>query len=429
MQHPLRKARIGLGYTQKVLADFVQVSESTIKRAEAGKPLRVDNIHLICRYFSDRYNRQVEPQELGLISAEAEEEPVESEMGAMVEKPDAGNSEDIDRRGVLQWLKNAGITIVATPLVAPHLPPFTDVISRSSTTKVTNEEWEHLKTLVETCWQLSKGNILQIVEPTLWAYLPRLAEFATTSSKNQALAATITSQAYLLAAILAGHRDDLDARQRLSEQALSYASLAHDRNLQVASLRQLALTYDYKNRPGKALQTYQDALPLLKDTSPLLYSRMYAGLAGSYAQFNQHQEALRSLGMAYDSFPAKPEEDPSFLYADCEYFTLVLWEGLTYLDLGQAKGAAEAFEKIDGMQPKVKVPERVRIEFLTYQAETFIASRNLEQGSAYLEEAVKASLALGSERRYSQASEVYQKMRLVWPYEAKVKALGALFQK
>jgi len=30
--HPLKKARLQLGYTQKVLADFAQVGEATIQR-------------------------------------------------------------------------------------------------------------------------------------------------------------------------------------------------------------------------------------------------------------------------------------------------------------------------------------------------------------------------------------------------------------
>jgi hypothetical protein len=51
----------------------------------------------------------------------------------------------------------------------------------------------------------------------------------------------------------------------------------------------------------------------------------------------------------------------------------------------------------------------------------------MEQAHDYLEEAVKASLALGSERRYSQAFEVYKQTRIVWRYETRIKELGNLF--
>lgn len=65
--HPLKKARLQLGFTQKILADFTLVGEATIQRAENGKPLRPDSIQRICSYFSERHQRQVLPQELGLI--------------------------------------------------------------------------------------------------------------------------------------------------------------------------------------------------------------------------------------------------------------------------------------------------------------------------------------------------------------------------
>jgi transcriptional regulator with XRE-family HTH domain len=68
--HPLKKARLRLGYTQKVLADFAQVGEATIQRAESGKPLRPDSIQQICNHFSERYQRPVPPQELGLAPDE-----------------------------------------------------------------------------------------------------------------------------------------------------------------------------------------------------------------------------------------------------------------------------------------------------------------------------------------------------------------------
>ena len=68
--HPLKKARLKLGYTQKLLADFAQVGEATIQRAESGKPLRPDSIQQLCSHFSERYQRQVSPQELGLVPEE-----------------------------------------------------------------------------------------------------------------------------------------------------------------------------------------------------------------------------------------------------------------------------------------------------------------------------------------------------------------------
>src|SRR5690349_21774055 len=70
--HPLKKARLKLGYTQVMLADFAQAGKATIQRAERGETLRPDTIRQLCQYFSEHYHREVEPQELGLVFWEAE---------------------------------------------------------------------------------------------------------------------------------------------------------------------------------------------------------------------------------------------------------------------------------------------------------------------------------------------------------------------
>src|SRR2546423_13520727 len=76
--HPLKKARLKLGYTQAMLADFAQVGEATIQRAENGKPLRADSIQHIRDYFSEYYQRPVKPDELGLVYEEPQIPPHQS---------------------------------------------------------------------------------------------------------------------------------------------------------------------------------------------------------------------------------------------------------------------------------------------------------------------------------------------------------------
>ena len=283
--------------------------------------------------------------------------------------------------------------------------------------------------LTESCWRLSRGNELKMAESILWAVLPKLATIAQQPSMHQQMAAGISAQGYLLAASLTGHSNNLSARQHLSEQALHYGNLAKDRHMQLAALRQLAATFDYQERPDKVLRTYQLALPYLNEVSPLLRSRICAATSGIYAQTKQRQEAHHFLGLAYEHFPEKPEEDPSFLYADCGYFTLVYWNGLNHLRLDRPKEAAKAFAVADGLRPKIQIPERIRIEFLNHQAATFIELRDLEQCCTYLEAAVKASFELGSERRFSESFRVFKRMPPTWYNEPSVKMLRDLFMR
>jgi tetratricopeptide (TPR) repeat protein/transcriptional regulator with XRE-family HTH domain len=74
--HPLQQARKNLGIKQKALADLTGLSEATIKRAERGELLSPYTIAQICEYFSRRYSRQVEPQELGLAEKSVQQENI-----------------------------------------------------------------------------------------------------------------------------------------------------------------------------------------------------------------------------------------------------------------------------------------------------------------------------------------------------------------
>lgn len=286
----------------------------------------------------------------------------------------------------------------------------------------------YIRKLSETCWYLSKNNQLHMAEVVLWTYLPRIITLAQRHSEYQETIASYVSQGYLLAASLAGHRNDLQKRYYFSEQALLYGKLAEDHNLSVSALKQLAQTLDYLETPTQTIQTYQKALPYIRNVSPLLRSRMYAGLAGTYAQSGQEQEALRYLGLAYESFPERPEDDPSFLYVDADYFVLLLWDGLTHLDLNKPKEAYQIFNSIEILQSQRQKPlEKVRVEFLNYRAIAMVDLGELEQGSIHLEQAVKSAQALGSERLFQETFQTFRRIQTRWPEESRIKELADLF--
>lgn len=292
---------------------------------------------------------------------------------------------------------------------------------------ISQEILDIFKALTEISWSLSRGDELKLAESILWSFLPRLLTIAQQSSTNQQNAAALASHCCLLAASLTGHSNNLSLRQYLSEQAFHYSTLAQNRNLQVSALRQLAATFDYQERLDKVLEVYQLALPYLSEVSPLLRSRIYAATSGIYAQINRPQETQYFLNLAYEHFPEKPEEDPSFRYADCGYFTLVYWNGLNCLRLGQYEEAAKTFATLDGLHPKIQVPERIRIEFLNHQASTFIKLGDVEQSCVYLEAAVKASSQIGSKRRYTESYKVFRQIPMKWQNVPRVKDLHSLF--
>ncbi|GHO48580.1 helix-turn-helix transcriptional regulator [Ktedonospora formicarum] len=288
---------------------------------------------------------------------------------------------------------------------------------------------EHFEEMTTLCRRLSEGSELKTAERTLWSYLPRVDAIAKLSFTHQQKAASVASQSYLLAASLAGHRNDLQARYQLSEQALLYGKLAHDFDLQIAALRQFAVTFDYLGYPEKVLQVYQLTLPHLHKASPLLRACIYADMSGSYTQLHQQQEAHTFLNMAYDHFPENTHNEPGYVSTICRYSTLILCEGLHHLAFEQARNAERSFEKIDGLHPKIPVPERIRIDVLNCQVEAFMASMNLEAACFYLESAVEASLSIGSERRFQEAYSVFQQMQATWGHERRVQSLTDLFRR
>lgn len=295
------------------------------------------------------------------------------------------------------------------------------------TDKPASGDLHHFAVLTQTCRQLSEGNELRIAERILWTYLPEVEALATLTFEHQPLAAAITSQGYLLAASLAGHRHNFLERLRYSKQALLYGKRAQDRNLQVVALRQIAISFDCMKCPEKVLYISQGTLPLLSDVSPLLRACIYAGISGAYAQLKQRQEAERFIGLAYEHFPEKPEIEPDYLHTICRYSTLVFFDGLNYLDLGQPREAEKILARIDGLHPKISIPTRVRVELLNYQVEVFIALHSLEQACTYLETAAYVARAIGSIRHFHESFDLFQRIKKIWQKERCVQQLESLF--
>lgn len=82
--------------------------------------------------------------------------------------------------------------------------------------------------------------------------------------------------------------------------------------------------------------------------------------------------------------------------------------------------------QIDKWVPTTIVPRRV--ELMNRQADTSLKLGDMEQACTYVELAATSALQLGSDLRFSEASETYQQMQLTWPHERRIKGLAELFQ-
>jgi hypothetical protein len=103
--------------------------------------------------------------------------------------------------------------------------------------------------------------------------------------------------------------------------------------------------------------------------------------------------------------------------------------GLIYMELDQPQKAWETFAEVEQLKRRIVIPERTIIEIVNCQAEAAIAKRDLELAISHVQTGISGALALKSERRFADTFAVYKNMRLIWPQEPQVRALGEHFQR
>ncbi|MBV9707219.1 MAG: helix-turn-helix domain-containing protein [Chloroflexi bacterium] len=268
------------------------------------------------------------------------------------------------------------------------------------------------------------------VEALLPLYCDQTALLARQPSPLQPPAASLASQAQQLACELATDREDFGLAQRAGQQAFAYAQLAADSNLQVASLIGLANLGWHRKLSTAALQAYKQAVSLLNENvTPLLKGRTYAGMAEVYAMRGQLQEAMRAMGLAYEHYPLKPEDDPAYPYLRASRYSLyVFGDAQTRLFLGQPKEADKALVAMQKETNDLQIEPITKVDMLYYQAEVQIQQGEIEPSSVLLTEAATLAKDLGSRLYFDKLAANYQRLQTQWPREPLLVALEDVFQ-
>lgn len=292
---------------------------------------------------------------------------------------------------------------------------------------------------IMACRQLMKGDDFFQAESILAQYLSALEVFIREPTPYQPVAARLAMQCAIFAGILASHHLAWTANRQCYEHGIQYGQLSQDQSLQTTVRVKLASTFFYLTNPSanpiRALDIYQKTISLVEGSSPLTRSSFYVKLAGSYAQNRCEHEAREKLANGYSCFPAHPEHDPAFLYADFGPSSLILWEGLTLLELAhygyaRPQEAWDAFAQTDGTNQKIKTSEateRGRAEIINHQAGTAIVMKDLDLFCACLQKGVESARKLGSAMRSQEAAHYYWQARKQWPHEQRIKDMAELF--
>jgi DNA-binding SARP family transcriptional activator len=330
---------------------------------------------------------------------------------------------DEQRRHLLQQLiELAGCTVLSAPgkgAQSTHPSPvsYEEFLMQSAAS-------------IKACWHLLKGNGLSVAEDMLTAHIPALMRLTFQPSTYQQTTAGLAAQAKILQAVVAMHRLNFVQREMYCKEAVKCSDLSGDCRMQAGALMYLGYTYTYcqPRKPQEAVTLFCHALEILDDQAPLLTSDIYMGLADAYAQCKEEQQALTAIAQAKAHFPEHPEHDPSFLYADCGWSELYQWEGKMYLDLaryfpdrGYYQEAHEAFSRSASLQ---SVAERSASETVIHQADAARGIGDLELYIHCLEEGAMRALSIGSQKRYSEAYEIFQRKPKQWRHEASVKRLA-----
>src|SRR5579884_3887187 len=239
---------------------------------------------------------------------------------------------------------------------------------------------------ITSCWHLMKGKGFVAIVDILSTFVPRLATVALRPSKYQQTAARLAVQASIMQGILAMHQLNFTKREAHCREAVRYATISQDNILHAAALMYLGYTYShcyFPPQPLKAIPIFHAALHTLGKQPSLLRSDILMGLAEAYAQCKEEQKALRCIGLTQKHFPAYPELDPSFIYADCGLNTLYQWQGKAYLqlvehfpDAGYKQEAANSLMKSIGVD---SISARSANETVIYQADAARVLGELER--------------------------------------------------
>jgi transcriptional regulator with XRE-family HTH domain len=291
---------------------------------------------------------------------------------------------------------------------------------------------------IAACQDLYYNGNPRQVEAILPLYCNQIALLARQASPLQQSAARLASQAQQLACELATDREDFGIAQQAGKQAFLYAQLAGDSNLQVAALISLAnLNFhlssanpsSIRKYSSDALQFYQHAVSLLENATPLLKGRTYAGIAEVYAMRGQFQEAMRAMGLAYEHFPMKPEEDPAYPYLRASRYSLyVFGDAQTRLFLNQPKEADKALIAMQKETNDPQIEPITKLDMLYYQVGIQLQQGELGTSCTILTEAAILARNLGSRLYFNKLAASYHQLEEQWSKEPLVAALKEVFR-
>lgn len=256
--HPLQQARKRLGIKQNVLADLTGLSTPTIKRAEHGDPLSMYSVSQICEYFSMRYRRKVEPQELGLHCQWESEDALNNvptqEQSTSMPTNQVGEEEPIN--STLSYALSQLGSTKATLIIAPSM----DLVEFCENRIALLENEMILRWML---YYTGGANRASLGLNTWLQEIIRNAQLVRGTTFFERMHFILCMSYQIQGCILRDLMHFPEAHQAF-RKALLVAQELHSPELVAATLAREGVTFTQEDQPTKAIDYFQRALEAVK---------------------------------------------------------------------------------------------------------------------------------------------------------------------
>jgi len=400
----LRAARQQEGWNQQQLADFAELSLSTIERVERGEPIRVDSIQRLCTCLHKT------PEQLGLLNGEHEE----------------NEGDEMNRRQTLHILGVTGTALlVGVPPTRLDLQEIENLFARKLARLQT---WivEELEDGTRLRWQLYYTSRNTLTEDGLLNQMMKLEQLADDGGKDHVRICQVLAQNYQLAGSLARdtfHYHEASKYFRKAQYAADETDLP---DLKATALARHGLVFLRQERLEKALKLYRSAADAAKHAESYTRAYVLSGLAEALARNEYGEECYRMLDQAeqlLDQVQSVPLEE-DFAYVQLTMQSLQDSRGECSVLLGEPlKGLDYLIAAEQHLDQKMS---RNHCRLLMQQSEAFLAADQPDQCVQRALKGLHIAYQLESTSNINWSREIHVKLQASkWKNEPVVEELKA----
>ena len=411
--HPLKKARQKLSYTQAMLADFAQVGEATIQRAESGRPLRPDTIQQLCSFFSERYERPVKPDELGLVYEE-------------LQTPSPQSPEQISTLLMSNLLDNQAFLAKLRQSVAQDSVIPTENISglmRPSGSRLDEDQVTFFESMLLTQWNSYYTGGTESVIHGLDVFLKELEKLAQiaqgTVLHHRVL--RLLALGYQLQNCVLRDRRQYPQASIAYQKAFNIAQELEDNELAASALARQGVALVQQSKAKQAILYLDNALNIIEARSlPKLQGYILQALSEAYAQDQQAYESWSHLERA-QAITVQPGQELSFIRFNPS--STVAQKGVDSVFLGEYRKAIELIDQSLKIYDPRGVSGRARL--IAMKAEAYFKIGSLDASINNAKEALTLAQTVGLHKIVDRIIKLHAELQQSrWREEASISQLG-----